>query len=707
MRAKVLLLSAPLALAAGTAAQNSPPPIPVELRARFGFLGPRIAKIGDGIGNLQIADVDGDGRLEAVVSDGRRARLVVVRIDGDGTSTEPIPTDGQIAGYAVADIDGDGKRELLMVDSRGRLQIRDRSGARERQPIDLGMAGRGGVGLLTGDLDGDGRADLLAVSRGVMRRITRLAEQPELSPIEPIEENAHSFELGDVDGDGRLDILFVAPGPSMNLRLRRGRGDGSFGPWLMGHVDNLRTVFLSRLGQGQPAIATVEGPNRRVALHRFADHGGQAALEWWALAESAGARYVPFALGDFDGDGDPDLVVAQPERAQLLLFEWRNGTFSMRAVPSLAGTTSLDAGDVDGDGRLDLVLTSAEEDVLAWKSGAEPFDQFPRQLPCVDKPVAAAVAPDGGIIVLGRTERREAHLHRIVPGADAPSRLCDLGRLPADPTRLLIADVGEAPGFEVAFVVPGEGLRVVNPALEVERKGQKGGGEPAGFTKKMEDGSLVLTEHEGRPALLVVRDRFLRRFRVDGQGQVQVLAQDNGPQGMVELSLAAPLGDDVRLYLDKKNNKLVRARVGEPATSLDMPPIDFTHLVAHGSAALLIGPRGVLRVPFGNGPSLRSELVHEPPTDRTHYWLGKTGDFDRDGSADLALLDGSLPGVQILTRSGDGLLRCLAMPAFETPPGEGPNNEPREMAVGDLNGDGRDDLVLIAHDRLLIYLQQP
>ena len=32
--------------------------------------------------------------------------------------------------------------------------------------------------------------------------------------------------------------------------------------------------------------------------------------------------------------------------------------------------------------------------------------------------------------------------------------------------------------------------------------------------------------------------------------------------------------------------------------------------------------------------------------------------------------------------------------------------QPYELATGDLNGDGRQDLVLIAHDRILIYLQE-
>lgn len=48
---------------------------------------------------------------------------------------------------------------------------------------------------------------------------------------------------------------------------------------------------------------------------------------------------------------------------------------------------------------------------------------------------------------------------------------------------------------------------------------------------------------------------------------------------------------DERLYLDKKNNKLVRTGAGNAWTSVDVPAYEFTHLVPHGDAALLIGPR--------------------------------------------------------------------------------------------------------------------
>ncbi len=692
---------AAVAVVASLSAQSAPPPIPTELRSRFGFVGPEITKIGFGIGGLQVADLDGDGRREAIVLDSRRARLTVLRTDGKASTQEHIPTNGQISGYAVADVTGDGKSELLVVDGRGRLAVRRLDGT-TGTPIDLGIGTRSPM-LRTGDLDGDGKQDLVAFARGSLRWVTQLGGTAVLSPLETIEENAYSFELLDFDGDGKLDLACVAPGPSMNLRLRRGRGDGTFGPWQIHGIDNLRYVWEVADGRGKAALATIEGTHSRATLRHYAPTGGQSALEWWPI-ENEGARTGPFAIGDVDGDGDEDLLLAQPERARLAFFEWRDGTFVLSYLPTLAGVGSLALGDVDGDGKQDLLLASAEEDTLAWKSGALPLGEFPVALQCVEKPIAVAVDPRGGALVLGRNEKRAGHLHRVRPGA-APELVADLGRLQADPARLIIADLGDADGLEAAFVVPNEGLRAVT--LGAAPAAAAKDGAAAGFTKKLEDGAIELCLHDGKPSLLAVRERFVRHFRLDAAGQIRVLSQDNGPVGVTELSLSAELAGGGRLYLDKKSNKLVRVLGDAVPQSYDVPTYEFTHLRALGGAALLIGPRGVLRMPFGDGPSLTTIASQEAPTDRSSYWYGRTGDLDHDGRADLAIVDGRLPGLHVIARTDKGLERALSIPVYEAPPSGEPDNEPREVATGDLDGDGRCDLVLLAHDRILVYLQQP
>jgi hypothetical protein len=691
----------PALLATLATAQSTPPPIPVELRARFGFTGPLVHKVGAGIQSLKIGDINGDGRLEAVVFDGRRARLVAIGVVNGATTNTTIPTGGQIAGFELADFAGNGQAQALIVNTRGLMSLRKKDGTEATKPIDLGLGTRG-LNIVAGDLNNDGKQDIVALAGTKMRVVTNVASTPKLLPVEPTEGNLVSVNLVDLDGDMNLDMTCIASSGRMNLRMRLGNGDGTFGAWRIATVDQLRSVFGGKLADGTPVIATVEGATRRVAMHRYADHGDLAAPQWWAFGEGDGTKTPPFAIGDIDNDGDDDVVIFPRQNAQMVVYAWQNGTFERSQVPSLSGVTSVAIGDVDQDGKNDLVIASPEEEVVAWCSGALPLDRFPEQLPSTDLPVTVTVSPTGGVLALTRDKRRSAKLLLIKKDAE-PKTLVEVGRLAADPVRMIAADVGDTEGMEVSFVVPSDGLRALTITSDDPKKNAKK--STAGFTKKMVDGSLVLGQHEGKPALIAVRGRFVRRFRFDAKNQVRVLDQNNGPEGVAELSLACELGDEQWMFFDKKSNKLLRTQPGQPVASAEVPPLGFTNLVAHKGAALLISARGMLRVSFGTGPSLRPVATHEPPTDRTYYWFGKTGDFDGDGIPDLAMVDRRLPGIQILAGGKNGLTRALAIPVFETRPSESPDSEPRALATGDLDGDGLCDLVLIAHDRILIYPQ--
>src|SRR5437588_753589 len=67
-------------------------------------------------------------------------------------------------------------------------------------------------------------------------------------------------------------------------------------------------------------------------------------------------------------------------------------------------------------------------------------------------------------------------------------------------------------------------------------------------------------------------------------------------------------------------------------------------------------------------------------------------DFDRDGKLDLAVANGGSRNVSILLGDGKGGFRQVAGSPF--PAGDNPN----DIAVGDVNGDGKPDLAFANHD---------
>ncbi|MCH7814568.1 MAG: FG-GAP repeat protein, partial [Planctomycetes bacterium] len=83
------------------------------------------------------------------------------------------------------------------------------------------------------------------------------------------------------------------------------------------------------------------------------------------------------------------------------------------------------------------------------------------------------------------------------------------------------------------------------------------------------------------------------------------------------------------------------------------------------------------------------------------------GDLNHDGRTDLAVIETKDHFVEILTFGPDeGLIRGNKFRVFAKKQFSRRRRgaaEPRWITIADLTNDGHDDLLLIAHDRILLY----
>ncbi len=234
----------------------------------------------------------------------------------------------------------------------------------------------------------------------------RLAEaRYEAAPAEQYPQDTEAsfaFATGDVDGDGNADVLVANTGQS---RLWLGDGQGAFSDVSDTHLPALtlttRAAVLGDIdGDGDLdfVLGDVHGANRLL----FNDGSGQFALAPADHLPAQSQVSMGLALGDVDRDGDLDLVVANRRSQNRLWLNDGSGRFS-DATNGLIPVDTADSydvalGDVDGNGTLDLVVANHHSpdqlllnnglgfftDVTATQLPGETSDSFDAELADID-----------------------------------------------------------------------------------------------------------------------------------------------------------------------------------------------------------------------------------------------------------------------------------------------------------------------------------
>src|SRR5262249_14527803 len=127
-----------------------------------------------------------------------------------------------------------------------------------------------------------------------------------------------------------------------------------------------------------------------------------------------GVEPSSIAIGDLDGDGKPDLAIADGTELDVLLNTGK-GVFAMaKSVISAVNASSVAIGDLDSDGKLDLALTNDADGTIAVlrNGGGATFGTAQTYNPCGKSALQIAVGDLNGD---GKPD--------LVAGASGPSTL--------------------------------------------------------------------------------------------------------------------------------------------------------------------------------------------------------------------------------------------------------------------------------------------
>ncbi len=176
-------------------------------------------------------------------------------------------------------------------------------------------------------------------------------------------DKAVDIALGDLDGDGDTDVV-TRNDKGANFKIFTNNGSGSFTAGATVNTtstpDNfvrIETVDLD--GDGDLDIVTRD--DQTAAIETFINNGSGSFSAGAVISMPAAAtNHVALTTGDFDGDGDQDIVTRRNSDSALIKYlndGSGNFTESGRANPTyLSNTSSTTAVDIDGDGDLDIAV---------------------------------------------------------------------------------------------------------------------------------------------------------------------------------------------------------------------------------------------------------------------------------------------------------------------------------------------------------------
>jgi hypothetical protein len=667
---------------------------------------------------------------------------------------ESIASEKRIASMVVADLNGDGRPDIAYYGDPKELIVLYNQGTNGWSPPKRFQIEDGQLSpnaLATGDLNGDGRTDLVLLAENC---VYFLAQSPDHTLGEPekipLSGTVKSVQVMDIDGDGRSDLLLVNWEDRNPFRFRLQKADGELGPELYFPSAPIRSYWADNLEpNGKTQIITIAMNSGRAAISEFVPKEAellsgclrQGQLEILPLNKTEKSRRGVL-WADVDGDGLTDLLVAEPENGQITLFlQQKDGSLGKpKTFPSLAGVSDLAAADWDGNGKAEIFLLSGDEKQVGvtWLDDKQRLP-FPTLIPLEGKPLAMAVGPlkRGGKPILAVIIDQDGRRSLVTRSSDGEMKTQKLNEnFKANPTTMAFHDADQDGLMDLVLLIPYEKMKILRqvPDKDFEEIDVA----PPGGQIEQPSLSAADIDGDGKPELLLTQKNFLRavvlsmdtnaQSAVNERGWVfTVKEQVNGAASNSRLVGAAPVPNCTNavsslFLLDAERKALTlcerdSAGVWQVLRNVPLPISDFTALApltlgeAKINGVALMGLNSVACLPLAGRAWEMKELDgYETPIRDGRLTDVVSGDLDNDGRKDLVFLETAKNYLDLVCfDSNHKLVPADRWQVFEERTFRGRRSdlpEPREAVVADMTGHGKNDLVVLVHDRILLYPQE-
>lgn len=475
------------------------------------------------------------------------------------------------------------------------------------------LTGNNPAGVVTVDLNSDHKLDL-AVTNFADNTVSILlgAVNGTFLPQSAFAtgNSPASIAAADFNGDKNVDLV-IANENSQNVSVLLGNGNGTFQTHIEYTVGSypIDVVIGDFNADGELDIAAANVYDGTVSI--LLGNGDGTFQDQLTVSVAAGPTSI--ATGDFNGDGKADLITADSGSVTVLVNNG-NGTFTRTDIGSLqTGNNYLALGDFNGDGNVDAI-------VLNQTIGQVYFLQGMGNGSFSKPKLATSLFPSAGYAITAVDINHDGKLDLITSGL---------------------------------FVLLGKGDGTFQTAIESALGPQDFSLAAADFNG---DGEIdVATPDAIFGTVDVLLGNGSGKF-----GNISSVALASGsqlPDGAVVADFNADGKQDVAVAISSSN--------GSGEISLELGNGDGTF----GKA--IISP------------------LHTEPINNNDFMIA--GDFNGDGKPDVLVLEAYGDGYEVLLGNGDGTFQIPVVTVL--PSGFA-------LAAGDLNGDKKTDLLTSAYNPL-------
>ncbi|MBD3583494.1 FG-GAP-like repeat-containing protein [Flavobacterium selenitireducens] len=328
---------------------------------------------------LHADDLDNDNDLDIILGYGNINKIAWFENTGNNVYASPVTistTAGAISSITTADLDNDGDKDIIAAHKNDNqvawYENLDGAGSFADEFVVTSSATSTYCVLVT-DINNDNNPDVVYTGGDEIGWLSNAdGSGSNFGTAQVITTKAYgvrSVITADIDGDGKQDLVSASYDDDKIAWYKNIDGNGTFGRQVgIGRsVDSPNNVYPGDFdGDGDLDLLVNSQHDAKLTWLENVNGIGFFGKEHIITESVTVGNQTPIAYPvDIDGDGDLDIASRQGTN----LFWWNNdgdGNFTYQLIHNANLATIIRSGDFDGDGDMDLLTGVYNSDKLSW-----------------------------------------------------------------------------------------------------------------------------------------------------------------------------------------------------------------------------------------------------------------------------------------------------------------------------------------------------